>query len=594
MSGSRFKASDLVQDKKFGFSISGLQQEDLLGQSVASVGDFNGDGYDDVIVGSSAGEAYILYGKNGLNSIDLNSLNGENGFIVRGTGQDKLGYSVSSAGDFNDDGFNDIVVGAYEATPPGFRGLAGKAYILYGNTSFSSPFDVNTLSGTNGVIINGISQRDNTGFSVASAGDFNGDGISDVVIGAYRADTNNADAGKAFVVYGAKNHSSTLELKDMNSNEVGVIQGLYTSDKLGTSVSSAGDFNGDGIDDIIIGSQGFGESCVVYGSANFRTISIGDLDGKNGIIIDEMTSRSNDFGYSVSSAGDFNGDNISDVIVGAPKSQDGYHSQGDAYIIYGKTNYTKELETNSYGQKILNVSPSFQTGDAVYRNYSLLLRGDQSEGGQFGYSVSQVGDINGDGYDDVLIGARAGNQDGSDGESWTGLVYLLYGSSEYAGFIKAADWSSNLGFIIEGTDPKGYLGWSLSSAGDFNGDGYGDIIIGAPYSWADGIFAAGKVYVIYGDKIFNELVTNTDITTVYSKTGTTHTDTTTAYPGTGSADTDDRPKEDTEAPELTTTAHTTADTTPHTKTLTVEPDSAVFESSSLGVILLGLSFALLD
>jgi len=595
MSINRLKLSDLIQEKKYGFSIDGIKINGRFGNSVSSAGDFNGDGVDDLMVGSESDEAYVIYGENGLYSVNLNALNGDNGFVVKGVSGDKLGYSLSSAGDFNGDGVDDIIVGAYEGTPPGFRGEAGKVYILYGNVTYPSPFDVNTLNSTTGFVINGISQRDNTGFSVSSAGDVNGDGIDDVVIGAYQADSiSKQDAGKGFIIYGSKNHDSTLELKDLDSSKgVEIINSLFF--RLGTSVSSAGDFNDDGIDDVIIGSQGYGKACVVYGSKNLKSpIYTNDLNGNNGIIIDEMTSRNNDFGFSVSSAGDFNGDKISDVIIGVPKAQDGVNNQGDVHIVYGKNNYTSYLKETSYKEKILDVSLNYQNGELRHQNYSLYIRGDQSEGGNFGNSISKIGDINNDGYDDVLIGARAGNQANS-GDSWTGLVYLLLGSSNHDSDpapLNARDWNNNLGFIIEGVDQKGYFGWSVSSAGDVNGDGKTDLIIGAPRASAGGKYSAGKVYIIDGTKIANEYLTTS--TTIATTTAAT---TTTINHALTEGHNDDFPKDST-SNELSTTNTIGTGTTPDNNISTTSSSDEDIPITSSGfsiepscVVLLGLYFA---
>jgi hypothetical protein len=181
---------------------------------------------------------------------------------------------VASAGDVNADGFADLLIGAYRADPNG--GYSGASYVVFGNGSgFGADVDLSALDGSNGFRIDGAAADDFSGFSVASAGDFNGDGFADVIVGAYRADPNGSFSGSSYVVFGAAGgFDAALQLSALDGNNGFRIDGVAGSDFAGRSVASAGDVNGDGFGDLIVGADGAdpnggysGSSYVIFGSA---------------------------------------------------------------------------------------------------------------------------------------------------------------------------------------------------------------------------------------------------------------------------------------------------------------------------------------
>src|SRR4028119_1032258 len=183
-------------------------------------------------------------------TFNLSDLNGSNGFAINGIAAfDYSGRSVSSAGDVNGDGFDDLIIGASSADPNGIPG-AGQSYVVFGsNSGFGASFNLSELNGSNGFAINGIAAFDESGFSVSSAGDVNGDGIDDLIIGARRTDPNGIPgAGQSYVVFGSNSgFGADLNLSTLNGSNGFAINGIAAFDNSGSSVSSGGGVQGGGV-----------------------------------------------------------------------------------------------------------------------------------------------------------------------------------------------------------------------------------------------------------------------------------------------------------------------------------------------------------
>ena len=383
---------------------------------------------------------------------------------------------VGSAADINtylDTASNIQYTGAQDANGDDAATLTASVTdgsMVQGAGIFAASFDLSSLDGTNGFVINGINADDYSGYFVSGAGDVNGDGIDDVIIGARGADTNGNLSGESYVVFGTSANFTSIDLSNLDGTNGFTLSGVSTNDRSGTSVSSAGDINGDGIDDIIIGAPNAdvgvntnaGESYVVFGtSVGFdSTINLSALNGTNGFIINGVNAVDYS-GTSVSSVGDVNGDGIDDIVIGARNAgPGGGNDTGDSYVVFGSTDgFNAVFDLSS-----LNGSNGF------------VLNGVDGND-QSGFSVSSAGDVNGDGIDDILIGARLADQNGNES---AGESYVVFGTG--TGFNASIDLSAlngTNGFALNGIDLSDQSGFSVSTAGDLNGDGFDDIIIGA-------------------------------------------------------------------------------------------------------------------
>ncbi len=352
--------------------------------------------------------------------------------------------------------------------------------------------DLSFLDAVTAFVITGGSSRDYAGRSVSNAGDINGDGIDDLIVGADGVDHGGSGSGKAYVIFGkAGTTRDNIVLNNLAPSEGFSIQGHTDNDRAGFSVSNAGDVNGDGIDDLIIGAFGSdiggsyaGAAYVVYGKvgATRANIDLTSLASGDGFVIvgDTAGDRA---GFSVSGAGDVNGDGLDDLIVGARYGDDGGSDAGEAYIIFGKAGTTRTVVDLT----------GLSGGDGF------IVRGDAANR-QAGFSVSNAGDVNGDGIEDVIIGVPSGDDliVGAPRDDFPGASYVIFGKSGTSrANIDLATLAPGDGFIIRGDLANDLVGTSVSAAGDINGDGIDDLVVGAPKGDNGGI-SAGEAYVIFG------------------------------------------------------------------------------------------------
>jgi hypothetical protein len=429
--------------------------EGCFGCSVSGSSDVNGDGYDDVVVGAwaespgsspeNAGRAYVFDGRTGNPLYTLVSPNEEeDGYF---------GISVSGTSDVNGDGYDDVVVGAYHEDPGSSPTDAGRAYVFNGQTGNL----LHTLVSPN------EEPSGHFGCSASGAGDVNGDGYDDVVVGAWWEDPGPSplDAGRAYVFDGQMgNLLHTL----VSPNEE--YSGFF-----GISVSGAGDVDRDGYDDVVVGACR--EDPEVSPDWAGRAYV---FDGQTGTPLHTLVSPNEEangwFGYKVSGAGDVNGDGHDDVVVGAhledPGSSPG--NAGRAYVFDG------------------------QTGNPL----CTLVSPNEEQSGRFGSSVSGSGDVDGDGYDDVVVGATW--EDPGLSPTYAGRAYVFDGQTG----------NPLCTLVSPNEEQSGCFGFSVSGSGDVNGDGYDDVVVGA-YQEDPGSSPedAGRAYVYSWMNLSSDLVSDT-------------------------------------------------------------------------------------
>jgi len=398
------------------------------GTAVATAGDVNGDGYDDLLVGAddydngqnNEGRTWLFYGAGSkLAAAPACTIFGEQSGAL-------FGYPAAIAGDVNGDGYDDILVSAHDYT--GAFTAQGKAYLYHGGAAGPAAPPVWTKTGAG--------TSDSLGEGLGAAGDVNNDGYNDVIVGA-------AGAAKAFVFHGSATGLQAQEAWSVTMSQPGC--------QYGESVGTAGDVNGDGYSDVIVGAFSYdvgnwdeGRVFVYHGSASglnttHSWMASGTDVGRLG------------FGADVATAGDVNGDSFSDVVIGSET----YY--GYAYVYHGSV-----------------------LGLAAAPAWNVL---DGQANAQFGHAVASAGDVNGDGFSEIIVGAYYG------GDDYEGFAQLYHGSA--SGLAPAHAWRA------EGNQSRAYYGSAVAAAGDVNGDGLSDVLVGA-YQYNNGTPYEGVVFVYHG------------------------------------------------------------------------------------------------
>ena len=442
-------------------------------------------------------------------AFDITTLTSRSDLLFQGAASELSSNTVRIIGDINGDGIDDIAIGAAKATVGNMQN-AGQVYVVFGTKStFSAQVLPYQITGKTGFIINGLAEGDGLGFSVSGAGDINGDGVGDLIVGANNAANG---AGRAYVIFGQivkydGDFPSPFNLNELNGGNGFAINGIRAGDKLGFSAASLGDISGDKISDIIIGATGAldkaGSAYVIFGNTTSlhrplklfpHPFDLTSLNGNNGFVVKGLESE-DELGSSVSSAGDVNNDGKPDILIGAySASVDNLLMAGKAYAIFGADSYPYLFDLS-----ILNGSNGFVVNGIADIGY-------------LGCSVSKAGDVNGDGKDDIILGAYNAGYNGLEN---VGQAYVIFGNKTFAGSFDLNSLNGSNGFVIASStsEPQAYLGYSVSDAGDINKDNKADILIGAYGANS----RAGRVYVIFGQS--NKALNYFDLSNVNGTNG---------------------------------------------------------------------------
>ena len=462
-----------------------LSNNDYFGVSVASIGDLDGDGVTDLAVGayldddggSDRGAVHIIFindmrtaGNGSVDStVEINSSTA-NGPTL--SNNDYFGTSVAAIGDLDGDGVTDLAVGAYQDGDGGSN--RGAVHIMFMNTdgTVDSTVEINS-STANGPT---LSNFDYFGVSVASIGDLDGDGVTDLAVGAYLDDDGGSDRGAVHIMFMNTDGTvdSTVEINDSTTNG----PALSDDDLFGASVASIGDLDGDGVTDLAVGAYLDDDGGSYRGAVHIMFMNAdGTVDST--VEINDFTtngpalSNNDSFGFSVASIGDLDGDGVTDLAVGAYQDGDGGPNRGAVHIMFMNTDGTVD--------STVEINSSTTNGPALSNNDS------------FGFSVASIGDLDGDGVTDLAVGAYQDDDGGSD----RGAVHIMFMNTDGTvdSTVEINDSTTN-GPALSDDD---LFGASVASIGDLDGDGVTDLAVGA-FLDDDGGPDRGAINVIYLDK----------------------------------------------------------------------------------------------
>jgi hypothetical protein len=440
--------------------------------------------------------------------LPANGGDGSAGFVVDGIeAHGRLAApsrSTRPVGDINQDGNDDFLLAA-SGTSAG-ESAQSRLFLVYGRPGgFPGGLDLRSLDGTTGYAIDGFHLYDLAGSSIGGRGDINHDGVTDLVIGAFRATPapGREVAGQTLVLYGGLAHLDGLDLGDgtrdgriapasFDGTHGFTIDGTARDELSGTS-TIIGDLNGDGIDDLAIGAPaGANKVSVVFGrdptaGRSFpATFELSTLDGSNGFVIPalpDLVDGLATFGR-VNGAGDVNRDGFADLVIGNSLADpSGRQGAGQAYVIFGRPSFPATFDLAT-----LNGSNGFKVDGVAVAD-------------RVGADVDGPGDVNGDGYADVLIHANGVT---GPGGTITGASYVIFGkATAFPATLSPPTLDGANGFVLRGVAKNTVNSTQeVSAAGDVNGDGYADVLIGSNDADPNGLADAGQSFLVYGGPRF--------------------------------------------------------------------------------------------
>jgi len=452
------------------------------GIAVSMIGDYNKDGKQDFAIAAplmtvnskvGCGMVLIVLGKDGAwTEIDLSTAS--SGFLMRrvigAAAGDNAGSSVGPAGDVNNDGVDDVLIGAPNADPNS-KSNSGRIYVLFGKATTSAYTDMNLASFTTGAstgfTVAGPSIGSSLGtvpLSIRPIGDVNGDKIDDFIVSIDDTDTG---AGTVWILFGKTTTFSNINLASLGSAGV-FLKGVAKNFYFGWSIDGVGDFNGDGINDIVIGERQHtsgetmfcGAAYLLYGSTSLANMAMASFVTGPKVIRFIGSASEEVAGSRVSGAGDINGDGKMDILISGNADLPLRFVIGLVYVIYGtNTQFTADIN--------LSTLRAANLGFAIYGAVNNELLGD---------AISRGGDLDQDGYDDFVIASRFS-------------VYILYGSP--IATTENIDLLSYTGKVVSFHD---IVAVSVSGEIDVTGDNIPDLLVGVPKAASQ----AGVGYLVKG------------------------------------------------------------------------------------------------
>jgi glycosylphosphatidylinositol phospholipase D len=472
-----------------GSHLDGIADGDVAGDPVSGVGDINGDGVDDLAVhsefasvdGIHHGVTYLVFGRPGRlpDPLPLSSLDGRDGTRIvadRGHGNEA---GVDAAGDFNGDGIADLVVGvpADERAQPVDAGLV---CVVFGRRDFPAEFRLGTIDGHNGTCFVAEPGAIHLGQRVVGLGDFDGDGIDDLAVASLASGHPPAGSGSVYVLLGRRGERPALQpLAALDGRDGFRIDGLDGADAFGIALA-AGDFDGDGRPDLAIGADGAvgpagraGALVLLFGRAGpfAASLAVDALDGLTGTRIDGTIANAG-FGRAAALV-DLDGDGRSELAIGTLGGPD----YGAVDLVAGRP----------------RPLPPRWSIDAARTGHRIAGLG-RSAMPYFGRALARAGDVDGDGIDDLAIGAPGHGVRAPA----AGSVYLLFGRRGALPDVSGAtELHPPQGLRLDGVDAGALCGQRFGRAGDLDGDGIADLAIGCSLAAAGGT-ARGRIAALYG------------------------------------------------------------------------------------------------
>lgn len=457
-----------------GLKIVGFRSSMQIGRSVGAAGDFNGDGISDFVISGPfldnsndrRAVAYVIFGDadGALPSVDLSRLDASEGFrITSPAGFDGVDFNVASAGDVDGDGYGDLVIGMPRYDRGFGTRFTGQSFILYGHGGEGRDVALNettdrvttvfesspAYSGQDGPLL---------GVGGKAIGDLNGDGREDFAISAYYDSTLADYAGRVYVIYGGTDLGSSFDIDRLTSQGF-FVTGSPNSQYVGGDFAGLGDINGDGFGDFTVTGRNNEQDIgyVLFGSADLQDTKVNAIASSEGFRILDSNSGI----QAIGNAGDVNGDGYEDIIVG-----EGYR----CFVIFGHAGEFETIDLRS-----LSANAGFEISAAV---------------GSGTVRVSAAGDVNGDGYDDVAMFNYAYYS------GLTSIGFVIYGHGGAFAKIDATKMDAATGFTIRSGQAEDLAGYALTNAGDVNNDGVDDLLIGAGSAGSN---YQGAAYLIYGE-----------------------------------------------------------------------------------------------